>query len=365
MLNTVSYRERFFGGGYKHNNGIALLRIVAIFWIILFHYADHGNVGIVQPEITFNWLLLAICFAGGGTGNCIFVIITGYLMVNKKFAFKRIVKLWLEVMFYSVVIAIICYYRGIDTYSRESIIKAVFPITYNQYWYMSSYVVLFFTMPFLNRMIAALNKKQHITLIAVFVVIFSVLPTLILYPGAGGMTGSNNIFPFFMCYFIGAFIKKYGIRFGSVATGFGIALLCICFLVISEIWFLQKNELPIFYVWDMCKTPVLFTAVVIFLCFKDLRFSNNFILKEFSESAFGIYLIHIGRLQWYIFRYIFDNSAYYLRGDFILHILYAGSVLFLICGLIDMLRRVLLEKPFFQLIDKPLKKVDSWVNSWF
>lgn len=46
---------------------------------------------------------------GRDIGNCIFVLITGYLLYNKKFTLKRIIKLWLDVWSYSIGIGIICY----------------------------------------------------------------------------------------------------------------------------------------------------------------------------------------------------------------------------------------------------------------
>lgn len=70
----------------QKNAEIEFLRIIAMFWIIAFHYADHGAVDMLMELVTIsNWTILAVCRVGGGIGNCIFVLITGYMMWNKSF----------------------------------------------------------------------------------------------------------------------------------------------------------------------------------------------------------------------------------------------------------------------------------------
>lgn len=46
--------------------GIELLRIIAMLWIIMFHYADHGIIDMIKVPISVNWIILAFARLGGG-----------------------------------------------------------------------------------------------------------------------------------------------------------------------------------------------------------------------------------------------------------------------------------------------------------
>ena len=92
--------------------------------------------------ITENWLTLAFARLGGAIGNCAFVIIGGYLLCTKEFDSRRIIKLWLQTFFYSVVCSLIAFKMGIIGVSIKKIVMMLLPITYNEYWFISSYLIL-------------------------------------------------------------------------------------------------------------------------------------------------------------------------------------------------------------------------------
>lgn len=50
----------------RKHTGIELLRIIVMFWIIAFHYADHGVVDMMKEPVTASWIILALCRIGGG-----------------------------------------------------------------------------------------------------------------------------------------------------------------------------------------------------------------------------------------------------------------------------------------------------------
>ncbi|MCM1262431.1 MAG: acyltransferase [Butyrivibrio sp.] len=91
----------------ERQSNFELLRIVAMILIVVSHYA-----GYIQPEfptgaVTFNRVLIqTLCF-GGGAGNIMFFAISGYFWKDYTDNRKRIFKLWLEMLFYSVVCMVI------------------------------------------------------------------------------------------------------------------------------------------------------------------------------------------------------------------------------------------------------------------
>ena len=75
----------------ERNSTIELLRILCMLMIILHHSYAHSNIK-MQLNYT-NYILFSILSLLGELTTNIFVIITGYYMVNKKINTKSILKL--------------------------------------------------------------------------------------------------------------------------------------------------------------------------------------------------------------------------------------------------------------------------------
>lgn len=43
----------------EKQTGIELLRIIAMLWIIMFHYVDHGMIDMTKAPLFVNWIILA------------------------------------------------------------------------------------------------------------------------------------------------------------------------------------------------------------------------------------------------------------------------------------------------------------------
>ena len=171
MSNKLNSRDR--------NVGLDLLKVVMMFLIVVFHFSDHGNIKITsQMPLTFNWMLLAIARIFGAIGNCVFMFISGYFLCKKNFRMKRLVVLWLQVLFFSVICRIITIACGIDTFDGKILIKTIFPVIFERYWYFSAYVIILIASPFINIILKKLTQKQHLWLCIILLTIFAVVPTI-------------------------------------------------------------------------------------------------------------------------------------------------------------------------------------------
>ena len=90
---------------HPRQSNFELLRIVAMLMIVFHHFAFHGELsyegaGLSAPHLWYNLIIM-----DGKTGVNIFVLISGYFLVNdKELSLKRLLKLWGEVSFYAVVL---------------------------------------------------------------------------------------------------------------------------------------------------------------------------------------------------------------------------------------------------------------------
>ena len=270
----------------NRNLGIELFRIVCMLLIIAFHMSDHGVISINSSmPITGNWLTLALARLGGAIGNCAFVIIGGYLLCMKEFDSRRVIKLWLQTLFYSIICGLIAFKIGVIDVSVKSIIMMLLPITYNEYWFISSYLILMLLVPFLNPLLKGMSR--------------------------------NHILLFIFLYTIGSYIKIYSIQGHLKYLLYGFILMI---LVTGSIWGIAYvnqsfgKSIDIFaLVWPTYKFTELLISLFFFLGFKDIRPFCGKMITFFSTSVFSVYLLHIGRLKNWIFLSLLDDSYVYTQ----------------------------------------------------
>lgn len=144
-----------------------LLRIVSMILIIVFHYSDWGKLIYIE-DYTINRLIGDFINIGGRLGVNLFVLISGYFLIDSKFKTKKLLKLIFEVWCYSVGIAAICFVFKIGDLSKATLMKSLLPISYNMYWFATTYVAMYLLSPFINKVIEHITKVQHQTILILF-----------------------------------------------------------------------------------------------------------------------------------------------------------------------------------------------------
>ena len=106
-LNTLSEKPQ----KTPRNSVIELLRILCILMVIAGHYYAHGIAKGMTPYSleTYSLRILAMQLIsfGADIANDLFVIITGYYMINSVMKGKRILKLFAEMLFYAWAIVLV------------------------------------------------------------------------------------------------------------------------------------------------------------------------------------------------------------------------------------------------------------------
>ena len=264
------------------NSNIELLRILCIITIIIHHSFVRSGIQISSENT--NTAVLSIIQSLGKVANDIFILITGYYMVNKKIKKEKIIKLIGEILFYSYsilfVYLVFCKEKEIGI-----IIKSILPITFNAEWFVTSYILLYITIPFINALINNLTKKEMSVLIIIFIVCFSILPTINLL----SEYFSNYIW-FILLYLVGAYTKLYENKeFSKYSKCFivvsSIAIIC----VITSIACFNMRRLGLL---EINSFLVFILAYSIFMDFINKKEYSNSIINYVASSSLGIYLIH-------------------------------------------------------------------------
>ncbi len=221
---------------------------------------------------------------------------------------------------------------------------------------MSAYVLLYLLMPLINKCIEGLTRQQHLYAMVVGVGLFSIWPTI---TNQSWQTGVLNLPIFITLFFMGAYFGRYNTHISNKK----LIIFCavgILGIVGSEVMLKTLTSVyPFYFVWEMYKTPVVLLAIAIFLLFVDIEVKLPVAIARASESVFGIYLLHIGRLADLIFGVFFDNSSTYGTIYLPLQLLLTVTGIFVVGVVIDQLRIKLIEKPLFRKMEHIISLVDN------
>ena len=353
----------------KRNYGIDLLRILCMIMIPVLHILGKGAL-LSTPEkgsIYYNsaWLLEAFCYSAV---NC-FGIISGYVGYGRKVKYTNLVMLWLRVIFYSVIIGLIFILVKPELETTD-IISSFFPTLTGAYWYFTAYAGMFLFTPFINKGLESLSKKQLYVAIVIFLVLFSLLPTigtLIIAPILG--TNYNNMVNSFslnagysvvwlsVLYIIGALMKKYDLP-SKLKNNISLILFVGCtllnYLLLLLVNALTNNVgLADDYLVMGYLNPLMVIAAYSLVCLCiNLKIKNKLFIKLiefFSPLCFSVYLIH---MQPFVKKYALTNKFLFLL-DYsplvmVLMVIVYALLIFIVCSLIDELRELLFKKLKFK-----------------
>lgn len=339
-----------------------LLRILAMLMIVCLHYLSKGGFlgDAARHEISAAgyaaWLIEAFCLVAVN----VYVLISGYFGSGSgtKDVLRRPTNIWKRVIFYSVVIGAIAILTGIQRVDIYQIFVYLFPTVTEHYWFATSYIILCFFMPFLDRGVKELDKKSLEKLLGAFLLVFCLAKTVIPMQLAWDKYG-YDAFWFVTLYLTGAYIRRYGIsivnsRIKALSLYIGSALLIfVSFLAIRQIYFLTGSLGDfIHYAYTYNHLFCYLGAIGLFMAFcecfdKKADHEKNRLERirkpiEFvSGATFGVYLIHehinIRYLwvEWFQCKSWVDASLFGFLG----HMLVTVITVYCVCTLIEIIRK--------------------------
>lgn len=346
-----------------------LLRIISMLLIVLYHFSDWGGILNIQNPVS-NQLFGAFLQMYGQLGVNLFILISGYFLITSEFKIKKLLKLILEVWFYSVGIAMVCWMFHIGNISSNDIIKSFFPIVYSIYWFPTAYVGLYFIFPFINKVLKNMTRQKHKYLLIGIGILLSVIPTFLI----GANPFQNNLIWFIYIYMIAAYIRKYEvIRLQNNKKNILIIIsliLAIFFLsvIICNIGLESKIAQALIKKLNaMNALPQLALSIYVFAFFKNIKIENHKIINLLAKSTFAVYLIHMNPILVNdLFYKIIKIQNFYQSNLMVLigYVILTSIIIYLVCTLIDILRIKFIEEPIFKIkkFDPYFEKIDKIMN---
>lgn len=348
------------------SSNLELYRIIVMLLIVAHHYVVNSGLFEVLENDSLNVSSIGMLLFGawGKTGINCFILITGYFMCRSQISGRKFIKLIVQILFYNVIIYGIFVVVGLVPLNVGYFYSSIFPVQSISTGFGSCFIIFYLLIPFLNKLLGQIDKKQHALLLFLLITVYSILPNNPKFE-----VKFNYVSWFSILYIVAAYIrfyepckklktKQWGFIF---LTTFAIAACSV--LLMSLCWYkgyLNKFD-PYFFVADSNKILSLLIAVTSFIFFKNMKIGYSRIINIFGAATFGVLLIHANSdaMRNWLWQKTIDCVGHYNMP--IGHQLaYAGACvlsLFVICALIDWLRAVLIEKHLLNVVRYAFKLV--------
>lgn len=338
--------------------GIDLLKLTAMFLVVLLHTLSHGVVTAaspLSPNYDIGFLLEAFAYC---CVNC-FALASGYIGVDARFRHRNIIPLWLQSVFYSLCItAVFMYIKPaeyyLDTVGDSPLKTAVTPITSCTYWYLTAYFALFFFIPFLNIALSKLTERQAFTLILSIIFLYIIIPSITNRDLFLIGVGYNSTW-IILLYVLGASLKKLNLqKIIKKNWIFLVSYLLFSFLA----WFgkyytehhsFAEGELKINDTFiQYTSLPILLSSMSLLLFFAGIKVTNDraqSIIRRLAAASFGVYLIHVHPLVFQLPFWSEKLGALAAKPipTMIFGVLCYAIGIYTICIVIDLIRGILFQ----------------------
>lgn len=340
----------------QRKSNFEMLRIIAMIMILFFHFARHGGFQYENTDLSFPRFWHNFIMMDGKTGNNIFILISGYFLITNKSCtvnWERVLKLWGQVFFYSIMIHLISFVLESNGFNVVALIKAIvlgtFPITFNTWWFASTYFVLYILHPYLNAFIYSLEKNTFQKYLLITLFFWCIVPTV-----TGLSYQSNNLLWFITLYCVAAYVRLYGDSFcankkiylwGWLISTLVRYLLSCTLTVLGTNFLFAANNIRHFNSQQSVFTFL--SAFFLFMFFEKLEIGYCKWINKIASATFGVYLLHdsayIRSLLW---EEIFTNTAIQNSGFIIVYSFVVVSLIFAVCTFLELLRQATFGKIF-------------------
>lgn len=327
----------------KRIYGLDYLKIILMIMICILHILNQGGMLESIPNNSYLYYIYyfieIICI---NAVNC-YVIISGYLNLNKKIKFTKLIPIWLQVLFYSVIVSYILYLLRLTNLDIR-FYKQFMPITNKVYWFATAYFALYLIMPYINKMIKSLTIKESKTLL-IIILILSIIEYFsnILYLNAG-----YSFIWLTMLYTIGTILRKTNILKKIKTHNLLIIFIinCIISLIIMKIT--NKTTIILNY-----NSPInTINSIILVTIFTRINKKHNIYI--ISKYSLGVYLFQCNYIIWDMLykKYSINNN--------ILTLIKATLTLFFIGLIIDYIRDKLFKLlKFNEIYDNIYKNIKN------
>ncbi|MGN1147789.1 MAG: acyltransferase [Lachnospiraceae bacterium] len=336
-----------------------LLRIVSMMLVVVLHFLGKGGglIKLTESSMPGSGYLAWILEAFAIVAVNVYMLISGFFLVESSFKVTRLLQLLLQIWFYSIGIGLVAAAFGLlpeEGFGIHYLLMLFFPVSMNHYWFMTAYVFMYLFIPMLSAGVKRLTKRQMQTALVLLILVFSVVKSIV--PGRleADMQGYDCIW--YLCVFLlAAYIRLYGIPCLKNKTRSFFVYLAAVAGIVGVTFFLRflylktgsfGTILTICYNYN--HILVLIASVAFFYLFYHMRIKPGAVSRivcRIAPFTLGVYLWHEHvaiRYEWQQWLYQLTGIPESAGGLFLLTVL-AVVVVFMIGIILDVIRSLLFQ----------------------
>lgn len=340
----------------KRNANIDLLRMIAMVMVTMLHALTKSNLlpfmgGEVSANGWIAWVLEALSVPAVN----IFMLISGYFLVDSKFKLGRLAELVFQTFFYVLGTAILLFVLGEFAWKDTNIYDLLhyfLPIHMGTYWFISAYVFILLLLPLITNGIHNMSEKQLQKVVMVMLLFICVLKSIL--PVRLAIDERGYSFMWYLTLFlVGAEIKLYGFKRIKTAGQGWLIFAVSSFLIIAEIFLVSRIQVQTGRLKEMTMVSldynhvfVFFSAVGLFAAFihaKPLKSKVGRVVCAISPYCLGVYLLQESPVMryvwqdWFGLREIMETPV----PIFLIRLLSAVIIMFVAGICVDVIRSLL------------------------
>lgn len=340
----------------ERNSAVELLRIVSMLFVIVLHFNRWGinhNILEMTGQLTLENSIGHLVESFAIVAVDVFVLISGYFGI--RFKWRGVLKLFLVCFTWGVISYLAYCLLAPQPVAIKKLLARFFAFTHNKWWFIISYLYLYFASPLLNRAVEKLDKKTFLGILLLYSV-------STIYIGFIRDMGDNRIgmsfAQFVFIYLIGRYIHsfyqtenfhKHRWRYALLYFLFTLSIFSLA--LVNQKWLHLRIPFLRPYPYN---SPFVIGAAICLLCFA-LSFSfNNKTVNLLSGSVLCGYLFQDSSYFGYL--WLYPHMSLWLADlslwqKYIL-IIFVSLLFLFVCIAVDLLMRAFLYVPVLRWYDR-------------
>lgn len=309
-LNTGRSGAPSAGGPAKPRMvNLEILRCTAMMMVVVLHYlgksgllgdvnaADMGAVGMAA------WVLEAFSIVAVN----VYMLISGYFLCESSFKLSRLLQLYLQIWFYSVIVGLAAVLLGIQPAAEADthyFLTLLFPVSMRHYWFMTAYLSLYLLLSLVGRAVKSMSKQQLKLALTLLLFVFCVLKSVLPFRLETDSQGYDCLW--YLCVFLAAaYIRRFGVPFlesrcRCICMYVGGCLAALLEMLALRQVYLRTGSMGLILKvsFDYNHVFLLLASVGLFGLFLGIRASEGFsraigmAARAAAPYVLGVYLLH-------------------------------------------------------------------------
>lgn len=275
-------------------------------------------------------------------------------MCRSTISLRKFLKLLLEVELYKITIFVLFCLAGRAECSFNNILQTIMPFRDIDTGFIGGFLMYYLAIPFLNILVDNLDKQRHLLLMAYGIILYSVMQKF------GFLLTLNYVAWFSVLHIVASYIRLYDLPRNNEMKFWGKATFCTILLAMMSVVGVRLLTGGCYWMVSDSNAPfAILVAVCSFMFFKNMRLPHSSLINSLAAGTFAVFLIHNNKLmrEW-LWHDVFQNCNFWESSVLIPHAIISVTVIFIVCTIIDYIRRKTIERP---ILDITVKFAMQWL----